>query len=129
MPTLALGLAAPDAVLLAVRKGELEALGLDVATRADLLGARCVLATLREEQLGVDAGAVRLLTPGAHSAAAAAARARSGSNEVRVIGSGVHDGSLAKWPSSRQRFTIHLDVSGVTLSWSRSVLAIEAPRS
>ena len=62
-PALALGEPAPDAEALVVREGVLQALGPDLAPRADALGLPRRAALLREERLGVGLGAQRALLP------------------------------------------------------------------
>src|SRR4051812_9528041 len=61
--TLTLGQTAPDAEALVVAQRVLEALGLDLAAGADLLGLAGRAALLREERLGVGLGAQRPLLP------------------------------------------------------------------
>ena len=63
--TLTLGQAAPDAELLAVGQRVLEAVLAHDAAAADLLGLAGRRASLGEEQVGVDAEAVRLVLPAA----------------------------------------------------------------
>src|SRR5690606_28663014 len=62
---LALAHAAPDAELLAVHQGILEALGAHHAAAAHLLGLAGRGSPFREEEVGVDAEAVGVVLPGA----------------------------------------------------------------
>src|SRR4051794_18333719 len=63
-PTLPLAHAAPDAELLAVDEGVLQAVLTDDAASTDLLGLARGRATLGEEEVRVDAEAVRVVLPG-----------------------------------------------------------------